>query len=405
MSTRYNRAWTDRRFHTVVLVFAAALATGYLIWTAFGPLPLLDLRAHLEGGQAWLNGQDPYRTALSDRTDAAHAGSGFVYPPYTVPFFALLDRLGERAASMLWQACQLLALAVAVWLLATPRSWRRVSLLTIMVVCFYPVLSNLALGQAGLVSLALLLAAWTLLDTSPTLAGTLMGAAGVLKLFPLGLTACAAIRRRWCSVATAAGVVAACVAVTWPWTANLWPEYLSGVLLGKAQVVTTSPGNQSLAAAVYRSLTDNPFQRPLFNSPAAAHVLAVAIPGALLVGLAIVLRRVRLQPRGLDLAISLAALPLLLPYAWQHYYVLAIPLLWMVSCAAVSWRDGWLAISATLAFICLSLVAGSVDHGYFAVANALPAIHGVYANASVIGDLVLVLGGIRLALRQPDLAG
>jgi len=148
---------------TSALVEVAIICAVGLVLFALEPRPLWDLKVAVEGASAWLHGQDPYAAAVLHASGGAEPGSGFVYPPYTLPLFAVLLALGPLA-HVLWQLAQLGGLAWLIWSLALPRGPRRLAILTIGVVTFYPTITNLVLGQSGLLMVAALWAAVWLLE-------------------------------------------------------------------------------------------------------------------------------------------------------------------------------------------------------------------------------------------------
>ncbi len=173
---------------------------------------------------------------------------------------------------------------------------------------------------------------------------------------------------------------------------------MQNILLHKVMLITTSPANQSLAAAIHRTLTVNPYQYQLVVAPGFARTLSPLLALALLLLAVGVAWTLRSRDASLGYAMMLATLPLALTNAWQHYYILALPLLWMVAAEGVRRRDAWLLVGAVLAEAAVSIAAATVDHWYFLIAHAAPSVHGIYANASVLGGVVLLLAGLRLAV-------
>ncbi len=124
-------------------------------------------------------------------------------------------------------------------------------------------------------------------------AGASLAAASSFKLFPLAASVALALYGYWRTAVLALGVLIASIAVTWPWVNRLWPEYMQNILLHKVMLITTSPANQSLAAAIHRTLTVNPYQYQLVVAPGFARTLSPLLALALLllaVGVAWTLR-------------------------------------------------------------------------------------------------------------------
>ena len=390
--------WKPPPLGTSALVLTAGICWVAFLQFALLPLPLDDLHAPVRAAADWMQGADPYRVALADPTNGTLSGSGFVYPPYTLPLFAMMSVIGFSVAAAAWQLIQVAALGWLVWDLSTPRTARRVASLSIMAVLFYPVITNLVLGQGGLVMLATLWLANTMLRRGrQRFAGILIAAGSALKLFPIALVFMFVVRRRWLAVAASAISLLLAAAVTLPWVANLWPEYINRVLYSKVTSSTTFPDDQSIFGAVNRTLTANPYQHRLADLPVLAHTLG---PAAALGALAVVFTmawRLRRSDDSLARALVLAVLPMTLPYSWQHYYVLALPLIWLVASRAIEQRRLWVMLGATLAFVSLSLVAATIDHPYWHVQDWPAGLEAIYLNGSVIGAIVLILSGIRLA--------
>jgi hypothetical protein len=373
-------------------VLVAAICAIGLVRLAVGPLPLWDLRVHLEGALAWLHGRDPYSTAIQHPSAGADPGSGFVYPPYTIPLFAALLALGPFTL-VFWQLAQLGALAWLIWSLALPRSPRRLAVLTIVVVGFYPTIANLVLGQVGLLMVAALwTAAWLLEQRRVTMAAMLVVLGALLKVFPLLLIIGLVWRRHWLACVAAITTAFAVVVATMPWVGSLWPEYLASVLFAKALSPTSYGDAQSIVSAAVRSFP---------QQPQAAHFVGLLLAVGTLVGVLVISALADRRNSGIAWAMVLAALPLTMPYAWQHYYVLALPLLWIVASSGYAARDPWLIASAIFGYGCLSLLAFTVDYWFQPIASALGPAQWLYANCSVLGDAVLLLAGARLALGMP----
>lgn len=391
------RAFGNPRFLAAAAILVAVLSVLPFIRYLLNPLPLLDLYAHIDGAHDWQHGLDPYRIYLSHKP--GEIGGGYVFPPFTLPFFLAVGYLPRPIAAGLWTIAGLAALAWLVWDLAAPRTSLRLAALTVLAVWYSPLLANFALGQVGVFVLAGVWAAGRLASKAgERRAGIALGLASLFKLFPLISGASMLVRGRWRTLAWSFLVVVAAVVATWPLVGNLWPEYVQGVLIGHVGSTSTSPGNQSIAAALTRSLTANSYQRPLVDWPALAGALSLILP---LVLFALVLWRIQRQSNDrVQDALVLACLPLVIPNAWQHYYVLALPLLWFVLSAGVEHRNPWLLGAGAIALVTLSWLASTIDEWYFRVAHIAPVWHGLYANASVLGGLVLVLAGSLLARRS-----
>jgi hypothetical protein len=213
----------------------------------------------------------------------------------------------------------------------------------------------------------------------------------LLKLFPIIMLVRLARRRQWRAFGLAFALLPAAALVTGPLVASLWPQYLRSVLFAKIASPTTFLDAQSILAAAVRSA-------PQLGS--VAHLAGLLLAAAVLGGVLAVAWRFDGSAPLLTAALMLAALPLTMPYAWQHYYVMALPLLWIVSSAGWNSRDGWLLGATALAYLCLSWLAFTIDYWALPISKALGPFAGLYTNSSVIGGIVLLLAGVRLAFRQ-----
>lgn len=383
---------------TAALVMTATICWVGLVLFALQPLPLFDLHMALDTGAGWANGAEPYRAALLDHPSLASSGSGFVYPPYTLPVFATLEKVPFAIFAVVWQLAQLAFLAWLVWDLARPRSLRRLAVLAIAVVFFYPVISNLVLGQAGLATTAILWLSLRLIQRRQEAPGGLiLGGASLLKLFPLAMVALLVLHRRWLAALAAGGAFVLAILLTLPFVNRLWLTYVTDVLTGKAATATTFPEAQSIGAAVNRLLLNNPFEQPLANLPTVAHDLGLVLALVVLAAVLVTASRRYGSNSELAWALLLAALPLTMPYSWEHYYVLSLPLLWLVASQGYGRRDLSLVGAAVFAYLALSLGAETLDHSIWQSTGWPLLLQVIYANASVLGALVLLVAGGRLA--------
>jgi hypothetical protein len=214
----------------------------------------------------------------------------------------------------------------------------------------------------------------------------------LLKVFPFLLIVGLLWRRRRLACAAALATLVVIVVGTMPWVGSLWPEYLGSVFFAKAASPTSYGDAQSIVSAAVRIFP---------QQPAAAHLGGLLLAGGTLIAVLVIAALADRRDARLGWALVLAALPLTMPYAWQHYYVLALPLLWIIASSGYAARDPWLTASAAFAFGCLSLLAFTVDYWFVPIAGVLGDAAWLYANSSVIGDAVLLAAGARLALRRP----
>ncbi len=377
-----------------VLVLTASLSWLALVAMTLGPLPLFDLNAAMHGGLDWVRGVDPYIKALNDPGTLVTSGSGFVYPPSTLPVFALMAYVGDVAVKA-WQVAGLVALGWLVCDASIPRSARRLAALAIVAAFFYPAVTNLVIGQPGLITMG---AAWLsicLLDRrSDRIAGAALAVASFAKLFPLLELLLFAFRRRIRGVIAAIAVMSVFVLLPMPFTESLWPEYITGVLLQKGAVANAFPTSQSIVALCSRLMTNNPFEASLVNAAGVAHIVGGLVSVLVFGAVAFYARRYAQSNFRLAAAMMLAVLPLTLPHSWQHYHVLALPLLLLLINDAMLRRDWPLGIVALVAFILMSIVPALMDRNLWSVSLWPVPLQAIYVNSTVLGTCLLLAAAI-----------
>jgi hypothetical protein len=239
--------------------------------------------------------------------------------------------------------CYVIGVLLIVQLLELSARWRTPLLAASM---FVPALHHtLELGQINIILLASISGATLILSKGSRnrLGGGLLGIAGGIKLFPLGLVLPLLAHRRWGAIGgaiiglalfTLIGIVAG----GGPATSVVWlTEVLPGIVGG-----FNSPNNQSVLAAALRlgSPTDvtpiglfgAPPQitvQPLVNAPLLLRGVGIVLCTLIVVVTIVVLgRRWRRGEQAAQLPIELAtllALTLLItPIVWYHYYVLLL---------------------------------------------------------------------------------
>lgn len=231
-------------------------------------------------------------------------------------------------------------------------------------------------GQTTPAILLLLAASWTAQRRrAQARGGALLALAASVKLPLLALLPLDLLRRRWRAVAGFLGALTAvaCLSLLLFGPA-LHRQYLAG-LAEHAGTVMAGHNNQSLAATANRLLTPAPVNdwtpRPI--SPAVrrvARTIAGLLALALLFGV-LAPRRGR-DDDGLDAAGALCLGLLVLPVAWDHYFLLLVPAI--------------LATTAGLEGLCLlrrPLVGGALALALLAI--ALPTPHRLLLVAESLG--------------------
>jgi hypothetical protein len=253
------------------------------------------------------------------------------HPPTSVLLLAPFGYLDYPDAVLVWNLLSLAALGVSLWLIARAEQvqlplWAVFPALTVLLLC-NPLRQQIYLGQFNLVLLLLFVGIWRAARSEhAALAGSLLGLATVLKLFPGFLFLYFALRRQWkvlgVGVATAAVLTAITVAVM-------------GTEPFRAYVVEVLPTNErcqsgwknASVTGLWKKLFDpatlEEHVEPLTRSPALAR-LAALLSAAAVVGLLLHATRRASTPRQHDLTLGLAVLAMLMlsPIAWDHYFLM-----------------------------------------------------------------------------------
>ena len=298
----------------VVVIFCVKV--GQLLW--IGSLSLeTDVGAYFSGAEHLRAGLLLYPADL----DTTKSREQYIYPPLLALLFYPLATY--QLAWWAWAGFSLACWAASLWLLIREllrnefgrllrqSIWWPVFLAAL--INFPPVLVHFTWGQLQLPLLLLLTLAWLCLRRErPIAAGVLIGLTIALKLFPLLLLVPLVVQRRWRCVAAALGTSALVLGLSFAvvgWDQTVF--YVTKVL-PEVSSQKELHDNYSVAISMKLWLGDT-FPRDLV-----ANGLRLAFLG--LVALA-ALRR----PRAADLALALgvAALFLVTPVIWAHYFVLA----------------------------------------------------------------------------------
>jgi Glycosyltransferase family 87 len=236
------------------------------------PGPSSDfVQAFYPVGRAVVIGHSPYADSLRQ----LQAGEGdayqspYLYPPPFALLLAPFGLLSTSAASVTWHLANLVALAIAAWLIANrlfpARRLLASGLMVVLFAGFAPVRDAIASGQSDVLVLLLLVAALITFDglgvrpppSSPrqATAGALLAAAAMIKLYPLGIVVVAALRHRtrllMSALGSAAALVIASVALMGP---GVWVDYLRVSQAASEPRFASSPFSFGLLAFAYRAL-------------------------------------------------------------------------------------------------------------------------------------------------------
>jgi hypothetical protein len=235
-----------------------------------------------------------------------------------------------------WISCgALLGSAVLLGRFVLPRrlggTGARIAWSVAMICIMAPAHTSLRHGQTTPLVLLLLTAYVVLgLGERRRLSGACLALAGTVKLPVLFLAGMEAVRRRWSTVAAWGGVLAAIVALSLlGFGPELHRQYIAG--LGQhAGTVMTGHNNQSIPAVVTRMTGPTGIYdwepRPMpVGAMSASAAVTILLAGLLAWGLA--RRPVRASPRRLllDFSAVLAFGLVVMPVAWDHYFLLLAP--------------------------------------------------------------------------------
>jgi alpha-1,2-mannosyltransferase len=253
----------------------------------------------------------------------------FTYPPAALLIFWPLSWFKVRTDVLWWTLFSEVALAATIamcwrrvrasdpWMIAAGSMFGAIA----AIVVFPPLSIHLALGQLGLFIALLVGVDYLVLATPNRLRGVATGVATAIKIYPVVFIVAYALRREWRAVATSVGSALATALIA----LALWPSLT--VAFVRRQVLSGRELTHFLHNAHYLASSSSPFTiffRWPFSGGPLAHVLGWAASlGAVALGL---WAATRLYSRGRvasSFVMVLAASALAGPVTWDHYYVFA----------------------------------------------------------------------------------
>jgi glycosyl transferase family 87 len=177
---------------------------------------LRDLHLYLRAGEHFLDGRPVYLDALFTSRPADLADYPFLYPPLTLPFFALLSRLPAPLVDVTWLAMSIAA-AVGTLRLFGVR-WTAVPVLLV----WPPFFQGIQVGNVAVpLGLLFVLAPWV---------GAGLVVAAIFKIYSAIAALWLARERRTKELAAGLLIVAATAVLTLPLVgASLWAEWWRGL--------------------------------------------------------------------------------------------------------------------------------------------------------------------------------
>jgi hypothetical protein len=345
---RHERAWSRRAcavWSVVALVAGLLLGPGFVRSLRPGQGSLRDFvqewasaRNLIEGRPVYEDQETSLARYLDFHRDPANPTDRFfihhnAHPPTSVLLALPVAWLDYRDAMLAWNLFSLAALAASLWLMnrglgVASSPWALLPLGAFLLVCG-PFQQQMYQGQLNLVLLLLLTGTWAADRAGrPHLAGTLLGAATAVKLFPGFLLLYFLLRRDWRAVAAAAVSFALLTGLT-AGVLGLaaYRDYITDVLPNVA-AYQSDWLNASFAGFWSRLFNPTSHQNiviPLWTSPtlAAAGTLVcrVALVAVLVWGL---WRMETSADRDLGFGLFLVAMLLVSPVAWDHYFLLLV---------------------------------------------------------------------------------
>jgi len=381
LARRDDHPW----FVAAALVALVALATypavdWYLRSLDIAPrFGFWDFGAYSNAVDRWVAGESLYVR----NEDGGYHGS-YLYPPVALlgvaPFLLTLD---FRPAALLWTACTVALLWVAMQRLVTAlgvslRPWERVAVLP-LVAGFHPVVLSTKLGQTATALGALLtFAASASLRGHSFLGGALTAVVGVVKL-PYAPAGAHLLGDRTRFVGAVAGGIALLLASLLAFGVDAHRTFLEVLAWGIREG----------SAARSPRLWMPPYYRPLYDVP---HTLAVRVLASLAIATGVL--RAPADAVRESTALGFAAVPLLAPLTYAYYFVAALPAAVLLVAVELDRPDGYPALP-----VVGLLLLHVHSYGLRTAARTLPEwVPALLIQPGLWGNLLLVgLAAIRVA--------
>lgn len=201
-----------------LLVVGAITSFLLLDLALVGAQPMRDLDLDLLAGARFLHGQPAYLTAVVTSIPTDETQLPFLYPPFTLPFFAILSQLPSAVVVAGWLGLSIGGSIAALRWLGVRPAWLAILLL------WPPLFEGIDIGNVAVLTFALFAAAPRWPRLLPVMA--------VFKL-QSAIPALWLIReRRWSSIVIGSAIVGGLALVTLPFVGlNAWGDWIRGLQL------------------------------------------------------------------------------------------------------------------------------------------------------------------------------
>ena len=280
------------------------------------------------------------------------------HPPPLGLILLPVAALSYPTAAGVWFVFELICLISAVRALARATgarlSWPATLAVTIALLGWFPVFSELVLGQLMIPLLALLALAWLALASGrPTVGGVLVGLSMLVKPVAAPLFLLFAVRTDWRPLAGASAVtLGGYLIAAWLLGWSTLTHYLTTVLPLVTDSYRAHAANSSVASIGWRLFdgTGSPVllgfaAPPLAKCPSAARALSIVLPLGVLTIAGLAVRR---HPNPDHAFAAMICVSILVsPISWNHYPVLtlipgALVLRWIVCHRLPAKQTNWI---------------------------------------------------------------
>ena len=299
---------TAKRIAAVIFCLSSLILIWYSISKTLNGYLLLDFSVYYEATKAFLAGQDPYAQFYAGPNNLT-----YIYPPGALLLFAPLTLLSQKSAQVVFTVLSIVlflaALGTVFWNHWKKEDWWKFLFYTALLLQTFPFKYNLGMGQINAIVIGIAMLA----TLKRPYAGLLLAVAATLKLFPLGLLPILLLKKEYRLVTT----TVICFALLNFWNLELAQHFFT-VQLPKLLFMPIpdfpSLYSQSMSSILLRFGVWQP----------AIGILGKAVLAGYFIKLVFFAKKNTVQD------VTIIAYPLLILFSghgWQHYFVLAYPLI------------------------------------------------------------------------------